>query len=122
MIMANCLHTLQEYRTKLRTTKPQRLFQMRGQKMDQTTFLSQTLWQFFEASAFTDLTLVCKDGQVSVHSPILSSLFIMIIMMIVMTIIMIIMILGSRCLCTHQYLPLFSSNLDSIWRLGLDVL
>ena len=58
----------------LKTSKPQRLFQMRGQKMDQTKFLSQTLWQFVEASAFTDLTLVCKDGEVAVHSPMLASL------------------------------------------------
>ena len=44
--------------------------------MDQTKFLSRTLWQFFEASAFTDLVLVCKDGEVAVHSPILASTFI----------------------------------------------
>ena len=42
--------------------------------MDQATYLSQTLWQFLEASAFTDLTLVCKDGKVAVHSPMLASL------------------------------------------------
>ena len=42
--------------------------------MDQATYLSQTLWQFLEASAFTDLTLVCKDGEVAVHSPMLASL------------------------------------------------
>ena len=45
-----------------------------GKKMDQPTYLSQTLWQFLEASAFTDLTLVCKDGEVAVHSPMLASL------------------------------------------------
>ena len=44
------------------------------EKMDQATYLSQTLWQFLEASAFTDLTLVCKDGEVAVHSAMLASL------------------------------------------------
>ena len=43
--------------------------------MDQTKFLSKTLWQFSEVSAFTDLVLVCKDGEVSVHSPMLASVF-----------------------------------------------
>ena len=43
--------------------------------MDQTKFLSKTLWQFSEVSAFTDLVLVCKDGEVSVHSPMLTSVF-----------------------------------------------
>ena len=33
--------------------------------MNQATFLSQTLWYFSEASAFTDVLLVCKDGQVA---------------------------------------------------------
>ena len=32
--------------------------------MNQATFLSQTLWYFSEASAFTDVLFVCKDGQV----------------------------------------------------------
>ena len=44
--------------------------------MDQATYLSRMLWQFLEASAFTDLTLVCKDGEVAVHSPMLASLLI----------------------------------------------
>ena len=48
---------------------------MRGKKMDQTKFLSKTLWQFSEVSAFTDLVLVCKDGEVSMHSPMLASVF-----------------------------------------------
>ena len=43
-------------------------------KMDQATYLSQTLWQFLEASVFTDLRLVCKDGEVAAHSPMLASL------------------------------------------------
>ena len=60
----------------LRTFQPQRLFQMRGQKMNQTKFLSQTLWQFCETSAFTDLVLVCKDGEMAVHSSILAPIFI----------------------------------------------
>ena len=34
--------------------------------MNQATFLSQTLWYFSEASAFTDVLLVCKDGQVAI--------------------------------------------------------
>ena len=46
---------------------------MTVKKMDQATYLSQTLWQFLEASAFTDLTLVCKDGEVAAHSPMLAS-------------------------------------------------
>ena len=33
--------------------------------MNQETFLSETLWYFSEASAFTDVLLVCKDGQVA---------------------------------------------------------
>ena len=43
--------------------------------MDQGTFLSRTLWEFFEASAFTDVTLACKDGEVSAHSPIIAAVF-----------------------------------------------
>ena len=42
--------------------------------MDQEKFLSQTLWRFFEASAFTDLVLVCKDGDMAAHSPMLAPL------------------------------------------------
>ena len=42
--------------------------------MDQEKFLSQTLWRFFEASAFTDLVLVCKDGEMAAHSPMLGPL------------------------------------------------
>ena len=44
--------------------------------MDQKTFLSRTLWEFSEASDFTDLTLVCKDGEVAAHSPIIASVFV----------------------------------------------
>ena len=44
--------------------------------MDQGTFLSQALWQFSEASAFTDLVLVCMDGEVAVHSPIIANVFV----------------------------------------------
>ena len=44
--------------------------------MDQRTFLSQALWQFSEASTFTDLVLVCKDGEVAVHSPIFAKVFV----------------------------------------------
>ena len=48
----------------LPTAHSQFLFQMSDKKMNQTTFLSQTLWQYSEASAFTDVILVCKDGKV----------------------------------------------------------
>ena len=48
----------------LPTAQPEFLLQMSDKKMDQTTFLSQTLWQYSEASAFTDVILVCKDGKV----------------------------------------------------------
>ena len=44
--------------------------------MDQRTFLSRALWQFSEASTFTDLVLVCKDGEVAVHSPIIAKVFV----------------------------------------------
>ena len=60
----------------LEISKHQGLFQMRGKKMDQRTFLSEALWQFSEASAFTDLILVCKDGEVAVHSPIIAKVFV----------------------------------------------
>ena len=51
-------------------------FQMRGRKMDQAAFLSQTLWQYFETSTYTDLSLICEDGELAVHTPMLASILV----------------------------------------------
>ena len=44
--------------------------------MDQAAFLSQTLWQYFDTSTYTDLSLICKDGELVVHTPMLASILI----------------------------------------------
>ena len=44
--------------------------------MDQAAFLSRTLWQYFETSTYTDLSLICKDGELDVHTPMLASILI----------------------------------------------
>ena len=41
--------------------------------MDHEAFLSRALWQYLEASSFTDLVLICEDGEVAVHTPMLAS-------------------------------------------------
>jgi len=35
--------------------------------VDHKTFLSQTLWKFQQSNLFTDVTIVCSDGEVQVH-------------------------------------------------------
>ena len=42
--------------------------------MDQAAFLSRTLWQYLETSTYTDLSLICNDGQLAIHSPMLASI------------------------------------------------
>jgi len=44
--------------------------------MDQAAFLSQTLWQYFETSTYTDLSLICEDGELAVHTPMLASILV----------------------------------------------
>ena len=63
-ILKNRIYIENSRTQNLPTAHSQFLFQMSDKKMNQTTFLSQTLWQYSEASAFTDVILVCKDGKV----------------------------------------------------------
>ena len=43
--------------------------------MDQSSYLSQVLWQYRVSSQFTDVTLVCADDQLSAHAALLSGFF-----------------------------------------------
>ena len=43
--------------------------------MDQSSYLSQTLWDYRERGLYTDLTLVCEDGSLPTHSAMLAGLF-----------------------------------------------
>ena len=43
--------------------------------MDQSSYLSNVLWQYRLAGQFTDVTLVCADGRVFAHAAVLSGFF-----------------------------------------------
>ena len=43
--------------------------------MDQSSYLSQTLWDYRERGLYTDLTLVCEDGSLPTHAAMLAGLF-----------------------------------------------
>ena len=43
--------------------------------MDQSDYLSQTLWEYRGSSEYTDITLLCKDGSLPAHAVMLDPLF-----------------------------------------------
>ena len=43
--------------------------------MNQSSFLSQALWEYQGSSEYTDVTLVCWDGSLPAHAPMLAGLF-----------------------------------------------
>ena len=43
--------------------------------MDQSSYLSRTLWYYQEHGLYTDLTLVCEDGSLPTHAVMLAGLF-----------------------------------------------
>ena len=43
--------------------------------MDQSSYLSRTLWDFWGSCKYTDLTLVCVDGNLPAHAALLARLF-----------------------------------------------